>query len=316
MTRLQRLSLASLALTLLQVAWGAFTRGSGSGYGCKDRWPLCEGGVLQVGDLGGLLPRWEFEMVVEWMHRWIASVVVVLLVWVAVHAWRRYRAHTRLVWPAIAAVVVVLGQSALGAAVVISDLDADLVTVHLIGATTLLALVTYVTVNALTLDEPPTGRRDRGWEVLLLAAGVGVVATLVLGSSVHNFHAFDGWPLPAGQIVPEFGTQKQLLHYLHRIAAAVVWVYLGYVAWQVIRRERPRRETMLVHGAVALFTANVGLGAVHVFTAVSSTVTIVAHLGLAASVWTCLVAAWAFARRATDDELALPTPGAPAEVSA
>jgi heme A synthase len=46
-----RIALAALAATLLLIVVGGFTRGSGSGYGCADRWPLCEEGLL-----GGWLP--------------------------------------------------------------------------------------------------------------------------------------------------------------------------------------------------------------------------------------------------------------------
>ena len=84
----RRLSRSGLAATLVLVAFGAFTRGSGSGYGCADQWPLCEGGAL-----GGLLPRLEFEMIIEWTHRWIAALVGLIAIATAIQAWRTHRSH-------------------------------------------------------------------------------------------------------------------------------------------------------------------------------------------------------------------------------
>ena len=90
----------TLAATLLLITFGGFTRGSGSGYGCSDRWPLCQDGLL-----GGLLPRGEFHMIVEWTHRWLAAVVGILAVATAVVAWRRLERW--IAWVAVSAVVVI-----------------------------------------------------------------------------------------------------------------------------------------------------------------------------------------------------------------
>ena len=81
-----RLAKLTLIVTLFLVTLGGFTRGSGSGYGCADRWPLCEDGLL-----GGLLPRWEYHMVIEWTHRWVAAVVGLLAISTAISAWRHFR---------------------------------------------------------------------------------------------------------------------------------------------------------------------------------------------------------------------------------
>lgn len=301
MRRVRRLSVAALAATLLQVTWGGFTRGSGSGYGCSDRWPLCEGGWLQIGDAGGLLPRPEFHMVVEWLHRWIALLVGVLLVWLVVALWRRHRHRRRLLVPAALALAVIVAQSLVGAAVVVTDLRADLVTVHLIGALVLLGVLSYATVHAFPPAERPAhdddgaGRRWAG----LVAAGAGVVAaTMVLGSTVHNQYVA-GWPLVGGQLVPDLFGESRLvtLHWLHRVAAGAGVVYLAWLAWRAPRRGRPVAEVWLVQATLGLFVLNVALGLVHVVTTVSSVVAVVAHLGVSAAAWSAAVGAWTLARR-------------------
>lgn len=313
--RVRRLALAALAVTLVQVAWGAFTRGSGSGYGCQDRWPLCEGGLLEIGDAGGLLPRPEFGMVVEWLHRWIALVVGVLLVWLAVAAWRRLPGVRRVTVPVTAAVLIVLAQSLVGAAVVIYDLRADLVTAHLLGAMVLLGVLAYATVNSFVLDGPDTSARgrppaqaeERGeggsraeerWERLLAVGALLTLVTILLGAAVHDRYV-GGWPLVGGDLLPGGLGDSVLVtvHWAHRVSAGLGLAWAGWLAWAAVRRGRPDAEVRLVHTALALVLVNVGLGAVHVFTQVSSTIAIVAHLGVGAGAWTAGVAAWTLARR-------------------
>ena len=54
---------------------------------------------------------------------------------------------------------------------------------------------------------------------------------------------------------------------------------------------------------IVAFTLNVGLGAAHVFTKVSSSLLVASHLALAALVWTALVGAAALARIERGPEL-------------
>ncbi|MDP9021211.1 MAG: hypothetical protein M3N57_00625, partial [Actinomycetota bacterium] len=66
---------------------------------------------------------------------------------------------------------------------------------------------------------------------------------------------------------------------------------------EVLRRRRPRPEVRLVHTALGLFVVNVALGAAHVFTQVSSTGLVVAHLLVASLAWCSVVGAVTVARR-------------------
>ena len=131
-----------------------------------------------------------------------------------------------------------------------------------------------------------------------MIAGVGTILTLVLGSSVHNQYV-GGWPLVGGQLFPDaLGRSTTVdLHYAHRVFAGLTFAYLAWLGAAVVRRRRPSPEAAAVHTALALFLVNVGLGAVHVFTEVSSVVAIVAHLGVGAAAWAAVVAAWTLARR-------------------
>ncbi|HEX2027617.1 MAG TPA: COX15/CtaA family protein [Nitriliruptorales bacterium] len=295
MTRLQRLAVSTFAVTVLLVAIGAFTRGSGSGFGCADRWPLCEDGLA-----GGFLPRPEFHMVVEWTHRLFANLAGLLLLVTAGTVWRRHRDDRVLRRLVVAGLVAFAAQALLGAAVVKTGLADRLVSVHLGLAMVVLALLAVITVETFFAggSHPPVGdAADPSWRRWLAAGAAAVYTVILLGTAVHDRYV-GGYPLVDDRLIPDLSDPTVALHLGHRVAVAVTALLLGWLAVQVVRRQRRRAEAALVHAALAAFVVNVLLGAAHVFTQVRSTGLVVAHLLVASLAWSGIIAAAALAHRA------------------
>jgi cytochrome c oxidase assembly protein subunit 15 len=280
-TSTPKLPRSALVATILLVGVGAYTRGSGSGFGCADRWPLCEDGLL-----GGLLPRPEFHMVVEWSHRWLAAVVGILVILTAVAAYRSRPRNPKAVWPAAAAVIVVGIQAWLGRQIVTSGLDRDLVSLHL----TVSMMVVGLLVLTVVATGSPESSSGRVWPPATAAALV--FAVLLLGSMVHNVY-IEGWPLVRGDLVPDLSIRLVALHWGHRLAAAVGFALVGYLYWRAPSRTGPFRKALAI--ALAAYLINVAIGAAHVFTEVSSSLLVGLHVIVAAVAWAALVAATALA---------------------
>lgn len=280
MFRMRRLSGTAVVATLILVTIGGYTRGSGSGYGCEDRWPLCENGLA-----GGLLPRLEFHMIVEWTHRWVAALVGLVIIAVAVGAWRGRDKDRLSVWLSVAAVVAVGVQGWIGRLVVTNDLDADLVSVHLAISMTVLGLLTAIWVLA---SGPPVAVPSTRWRVLTWSGAAGAIAILLLGSYVHNLYV-SGWPLVGNRLVPDLSHRLIAVHFAHRVAAPLLLGYFVYLAVASQRTGRAVFHTRLLWSVVGLFSANIALGAAHVFTKVDSSVIVAAHLLVATLVWTAMV---------------------------
>ncbi len=277
-----RFGLSTLVMTLLLVAVGGYTRGSGSGYGCADRWPLCENGLLL-----GLLPRADYHMIVEWSHRWLAALVGVFAVVTAISAWRNHRSDRAVVWSATGAVAVIAVQAWVGRAVVRGQLDADLVSLHLAVSMTVVALLVVVVVATRPRGHAPF---DRRWVLLCAGAAGGSLLILILGSLVHNVYV-PGWPLMFDGLIPEFASRTITIHFLHRLFVAVYVVFLAYVLVRGRNVGRPGFELTMLSAALLLSAVNIGLGAAHVFTRVTSATLVALHLAVAALVWSCTVAA-------------------------
>jgi len=108
---LQRFAWAVVAYNVLVIVWGAFVRATGSGAGCGRHWPTCQGEVVPRAPV--------LETVIEYTHRatsGLALVLVVLLVILARRALPRGHAARR---AAVAGLMLILVEAALGAALVL-----------------------------------------------------------------------------------------------------------------------------------------------------------------------------------------------------
>ena len=80
----KRIAIASwlvLAYTILVILWGAFVRATGSGAGCGNHWPLCNGAVI---------PRPEqIETIIEFTHRAMTGLLIPFAILVVIWLFRR-----------------------------------------------------------------------------------------------------------------------------------------------------------------------------------------------------------------------------------
>jgi protoheme IX farnesyltransferase len=119
---------------------------------------------------------------------------------------------------------------------------------------------------------------------------------------------FPDWPLFNGQLLPSFASDPalaalQMAHFLHRIVAALVGLFVLAAAWIVWRSVRAaRRETAravaprgeevlaLVGTAAALYAVQVIVGALQITTQLEAWA-VALHLALGAAIWALLVSA-------------------------
>lgn len=293
MTRFQKLAIATASTTVLLFGVGGLVRGTGSGLGCTS-WPKC--------GPDRWLPYPTLASWIEYAHRFVAFLVIVLVVWQLVEAVRRHRAQRTLLWLSVAAAPLVLMQAVLGGVVVHTDLAPAWVTVHFGFAMALVAVVVANGAESLyALGDRAAGRRQgptRGF-VRLAAWTAGVTfGALVLGTYVRatgSGLAFRDWPLMDGRLVPALGGAATSM-FLHRVVAAVSVLLVLYTfirAWS-----RPRNPALSALAAVllALMVTQVLVGAANVWSLLRPAA-VTAHVAVSAAIWATLVALWVAARR-------------------
>ncbi len=271
-------SIATFALIIL----GGVVRITESGLGCPD-WPLCHGKVI---------PPLEREVLIEYSHRMVATIVGFLILASTIGAWRSYRTQMTVLVPAGLALVLLIAQVLLGGVTVNLELPAEIVTAHLALALTLLATLLITTVATFFLDE---GARPRAtssrFPALALVAALGSFALILSGSYVSGAGAglaFSDWPLFNGSLLPEGGRLANI-HFLHRLAAAFVGFLVLALAVQAWRHERGfGLLTVAAALTPALYALQVIVGAANVWSRLEPALA-AAHLGIAAAIWASLV---------------------------
>ncbi|MEM1309862.1 MAG: heme A synthase, partial [Cyanobacteria bacterium P01_H01_bin.153] len=137
-TRIRRLVWKLVIATLALMAVGSATRVMNAGLACPD-WPLCYGQIV---------PRQQMNLQVflEWFHRMDASLIGLMVIWLAVQSWWcRRDVPTWLPWASLGAVLLILVQGALGGLTVTELLRFDIVTAHL--GTALAFLLTLMVIG-------------------------------------------------------------------------------------------------------------------------------------------------------------------------
>ena len=132
------LTLATLVGVFALIVLGGVVRITESGLGCPD-WPLCHGRII---------PPFDAATLIEYSHRLVASVVGLLVLATLIVAWRHYRSRAWIFRPALFGLVMVIGQSALGGAAVLTELESYIVMIHMAMAQALLACFALVHLDA------------------------------------------------------------------------------------------------------------------------------------------------------------------------
>jgi heme A synthase len=178
-----------LLLNLLVIVWGAYVRASGSGAGCGAHWPLCNGEIL---------PRAAAVTTrIEFFHRVTSALALISVVALVLAAWRSFARGSLVRRMAVASLVFMLLEAALGAGLVLFRLVEDNASVaravamgaHLANTFLLLACLSWTLGAARGGWESPRRKAPRSSWLLAALAGLLVVgisgAVAALGDTLY-----------------------------------------------------------------------------------------------------------------------------------
>jgi len=309
-----RLPWVAAIFSYLLVVFGGIVRITGSGLGCGDDWPLCNGQIF---------PPWDLATWIEWTHRLLAtplSIMVVLIAWGAY----RHRAQPGFGGrggasrPAYLAVALLTFQVVLGAVTVKLDLPASVTSVHFVNALLLVAALIVTSVRA------RGGEPDAGDQVAARKVARAATAALVLGFVVVVFGAFtanvgmqgaqtapsaaawacQGFPLCNGQFIPK-GDEAGLVHthWMHRVVAFLLLFHLIGATIAVLKRGASPRIRRAALASAVLVVMQITVAAAMVLHHLPSSMRVL-HLIVGAALWMALVL-WATRARLQASQLDL-----------
>jgi len=245
----KRLVLAATILALILVSLGAYVRLSDAGLGCPD-WPGCYGTLTvpqteqAIHQANQAYPDRPLEHSKAWKemaHRYVAGILGILILLIFVTAWRQ-RKHIHVSpWLTSFLMAWVVFQALLGMWTVTLLLMPAIVTLHLIGGMTTLALLVWITHRH--YGEMFVLSSDARYLKFAIRLGLVIVAMqIVLGgwtSTNYAGLACNDFPLCFGEWVPkhmDFSTAFDLSRQLGKTATGEDMALNAYVAIQWMHR--------------------------------------------------------------------------------
>ncbi len=267
----RKLAWVTLFLTFDLIMFGAFTRLTDSGLGCPD-WPGCYGqsnpflAHAQISAAQEAMPTGPVTVVKAWIemiHRYVAMTVGVLIITLVIVAWRGWiksKKQNPKFSPTVPMVLLVLVclQGAFGAWTVTMKLQPVIVTIHLLLALVLLAMLTWL--GARQSEHQPVAplARQLAWPAVIAVVLLSI--QIALGGWVSTNYAAlacNDFPLCHDALVPEmdFGNGFSLwrhlgktasgdylpfaaltaIHWTHRMFAIVVVAFLVWLGLKALK---------------------------------------------------------------------------------
>jgi cytochrome c oxidase assembly protein subunit 15 len=180
----QKWALATTIATFVLIMIGGIVRASDSGLGCPD-WPQCFGRPyppLTESQVPDHIDAGQFDFQAAWIeyvNRLVGVLIGFLILGTMYHALKTHRRVPRVLYPTIAAFVLVLFQGWLGGEVVESELNPLHITAHLVLALLIVNLLLYATVSAFFPETRPYANLPRQRRTLGRLALLVLVLVLV-----------------------------------------------------------------------------------------------------------------------------------------
>jgi heme A synthase len=284
--RFTRYAWSVLVYNVAVVLWGAFVRATGSGAGCGNHWPLCNGVVTPQGP--------TLQTLIEFTHRATSGVDLVMVGVLVFWAFRAYpRGHT-VRRGAVLSAIFLLTEALIGAGLVLLEYVVNNASVarvywlsmHLTNTLTLLACLTLTAWWS--AGHPAVRLRGRAlWTAA--AALVTVVVVGITGAiSALGDTLFPAQSLAAG-FARDFDPSSNVilrLRGLHPTLAALVGAcILLYALTRAVQEPGVRKVGYAVAAAVV---AQIAAGLVNLVLLAPVPMQLV-HLLLADAVWISLV---------------------------
>jgi heme A synthase len=272
------------------VLWGAFVRATGSGAGCGNHWPSCNGVVI---------PRQpEVETMIEFFHRATSGLALIFVAVMLVWALRAYPRGSSVRRMAGLSSFFIITEALVGASLVlfgwVGDDDsiarAVSISIHLVNTFLLLGFLTLTAWYA--SGGQPFTFKGRG---LVGAALLGGLVGMIILGVTGAITALGDTLFPAGSLVEavreDFSPTAHFLirlRVIHPLFAILLGTYLGVVGG-VLRLSSPEpRVQRFALGLVVLFVIQLFAGLINLLLLAPVWMQII-HLLLADLVWINLV---------------------------
>ncbi|GGA57255.1 cytochrome oxidase assembly protein [Edaphobacter acidisoli] len=246
-----------VAYNILVILWGAVVRASGSGAGCGDDWPLCNG------DFVPHHPR--LATMIEFAHRQSTTVATILIIGLVVWTFYSARRGDRVRRAAIASTVFLVTEALLGAVLVLrgyvlNNISTARVVMQSIHFTNTLLLLASLTLTAWWLNDSFRASTSPREQKLSGPAWLAVIATIVMGATGSIAALADTlFPSPTlrAAFASDFAASSPLLIRMRWMHPAAAVIGACCVLWLVVK-SRSRLGSIVAALLALQFVLGVG----------------------------------------------------------
>jgi cytochrome c oxidase assembly protein subunit 15 len=194
MNSYQKTALFTIGATFFLIFVGGLVRAAGAGLGCPD-WPHCFGSWIPPTSADQLIgTQYDpaqfnvFQTWLEYVNRLIGVIIGLLIVLTAVRSRHYFKSKPIVFWGSVCAVLLVGFQGWLGGVVVKSELEAWIITAHMVTAMVLVCLLIYLVFVASAEQIRVEVENLRRAELLWLGIGILLIlfVQLALGTQVRE----------------------------------------------------------------------------------------------------------------------------------
>ncbi len=258
----KRLSLIAMITALCLVALGAYVRLSDAGLGCPD-WPGCYGtltvpqSVEAITEAQAVYPHSPVETGKAWkemIHRYVAGVLGLMVLALFVLGWKKSSNARTSPWLTTGLAGLILFQAMLGMWTVTMLLKPAIVSAHLLGGMSTLAILTWIAHRQWGTQIGRHMLTNTYYWLIRFALVVLFVQIFLGGWTSTNYAALacTDFPTCHGQLMPPmdfkdaFHMYRELgqsadggnltlasltaIQWTHRVGAVITLIYLGFIA--------------------------------------------------------------------------------------
>lgn len=274
----KRLTLIAACLALCVVVLGAYVRLTDAGLGCPD-WPGCYGTMTvpqskaAIQQAQTVFPDKKVEVGKAWRemaHRYLAGTLGLLVLALAILAWKAKREIRNSAWLSGALLVIIIFQAMLGMWTVTMLLKPAIVTAHLIGGMTTLGILVWITHRHWGYASENILKSDRF--TLAIRVGLIILAMQIFlgGWTSTNYAALacTDFPTCHGSMWPPMDFKEAFtfmrhlgesanggaitletltaIQWSHRLGAVVTFVYLLILSIKLMRYWQLRKLASMI----------------------------------------------------------------------
>lgn len=246
MTQFRKVALAAAIATYLLILMGGLVRVSGAGLGCPD-WPTCFGRWIpptSIDQLPSEIDPEQFNFRLAWteyINRLLGMIVGLLIAYTAILALRQYRRTPRILYPSIAAAVLVAVEGWQGSQVVLSDLKPIIVSAHMVLALIIVCLLTYVAHLSHMLESDASSSYSLPRSSRNLLAGLGGLTILQVALGIHLRERLEIIATGFSSLTEqEWLARVGMPNHIHMFIGMLLAVSTWYVMLRVLRTSSAR----------------------------------------------------------------------------